>query len=34
MAKRQASWVHFPVELCEGRAEDIPLEDHASTTWS
>ena len=29
MAQRQASWVHFPVELCEGRAEDIPLEDRA-----
>jgi ubiquinone/menaquinone biosynthesis C-methylase UbiE len=29
MAKRRASWVHFPIELCEGYAEDIPLEDHA-----
>jgi ubiquinone/menaquinone biosynthesis C-methylase UbiE len=29
MAQRQASWVHFPVELCEGHAEDIPLEDGA-----
>ena len=29
MAKRQSSWVHFPVELSEGRAEDIPLEDRA-----
>ena len=23
------AWVHFPVELTEGRAEDIPLDDHA-----
>ncbi|HLT02842.1 MAG TPA: class I SAM-dependent methyltransferase [Geminicoccaceae bacterium] len=29
MAKRQASWVHFPVELGTGYAEDIPLEDHS-----
>jgi ubiquinone/menaquinone biosynthesis C-methylase UbiE len=29
MATRHASWVHFPVELCEGHAEDIPLDDHA-----
>jgi ubiquinone/menaquinone biosynthesis C-methylase UbiE len=29
MAKRQASWVHFPVELCEGSAEGIPLENEA-----
>ena len=29
VAKRHASWVHFPVELSEGRAEDIPLEDRA-----
>ena len=29
MAKRHSSWVHFPVELSEGRAENIPLEDHA-----
>jgi ubiquinone/menaquinone biosynthesis C-methylase UbiE len=29
MAKRHASWVHFPVELCEGSAEDIPLENEA-----
>ena len=29
MARRQATWVHFPVELSEGRAEDIPLDDHA-----
>ena len=29
MAKRHSSWVHFPVELSEGRAEDIPLEDRA-----
>jgi ubiquinone/menaquinone biosynthesis C-methylase UbiE len=29
VAKRHATWVHFPVELCVGCAEDIPLEDHA-----
>lgn len=29
MAKRHADWVHFPVELSEGHAEDIPLEDRA-----
>jgi ubiquinone/menaquinone biosynthesis C-methylase UbiE len=29
MAKRHSSWVHFPVELSEGRAEDIPLDDGA-----
>jgi ubiquinone/menaquinone biosynthesis C-methylase UbiE len=29
VAKGHASWVHFPVELCQGCAEDIPLEDHA-----
>jgi ubiquinone/menaquinone biosynthesis C-methylase UbiE len=29
MARRHATWVHFPVELSEGCAEDIPLEDHA-----
>jgi ubiquinone/menaquinone biosynthesis C-methylase UbiE len=29
MARRQASWVHFPVELCEGHAEEIPLDDSA-----
>jgi ubiquinone/menaquinone biosynthesis C-methylase UbiE len=29
MAKRHSAWVHFPVELSEGRAEDIPLEDRA-----
>ena len=29
MAKRHSSWVHFPVELSEGHAEDIPLEDRA-----
>lgn len=26
-AKRHASWVHFPVELAEGEAEDLPLDD-------
>jgi ubiquinone/menaquinone biosynthesis C-methylase UbiE len=29
MAKVRSSWVHFRVELSEGRAEDIPLEDRA-----
>jgi ubiquinone/menaquinone biosynthesis C-methylase UbiE len=29
MARRHSTWVHFPVELTEGRAEDIPLDDHA-----
>jgi ubiquinone/menaquinone biosynthesis C-methylase UbiE len=29
MAKQHSSWVHFPVELSEGRAEDIPLGDRA-----
>ena len=29
MAKRRSSWVHFPVELSEGRAEDIPLDEGA-----
>jgi ubiquinone/menaquinone biosynthesis C-methylase UbiE len=29
MAKRRSSWVHFRVELSEGRAEEIPLEDRA-----
>jgi ubiquinone/menaquinone biosynthesis C-methylase UbiE len=38
MAKRRSSWVHFPVELSEGRAEDIPLEnravDHVVMSWT
>ncbi|HZA66120.1 MAG TPA: class I SAM-dependent methyltransferase [Geminicoccaceae bacterium] len=38
MARRQATWVHFPVELSEGRAEDIPLDDltvdHVVMTWT
>jgi ubiquinone/menaquinone biosynthesis C-methylase UbiE len=29
MARAHATWVHFPVELNEGRAEEIPLDDHA-----
>jgi ubiquinone/menaquinone biosynthesis C-methylase UbiE len=29
MARRHSTWVHFRVELTEGRAEDIPLDDHA-----
>jgi ubiquinone/menaquinone biosynthesis C-methylase UbiE len=29
MARAQAAWVHFPVSLGEGRAEDLPLDDHA-----
>jgi ubiquinone/menaquinone biosynthesis C-methylase UbiE len=29
MAKRRSAWVHFPVELSQGRAEDIPLENGA-----
>ena len=38
MAQRHASWVHFPVELSEGSAEDIPLEDgavdHVVMSWT
>jgi ubiquinone/menaquinone biosynthesis C-methylase UbiE len=38
MAKRHSSWVHFPVELSEGRAEDIPLDDgavdHVVMSWT
>jgi ubiquinone/menaquinone biosynthesis C-methylase UbiE len=38
MAKRRSSWVHFPVELSEGRAEEIPLEnravDHVVMSWT
>ena len=29
MARRHAAWTHFPVELAEGRAEDIPLDDRS-----
>jgi ubiquinone/menaquinone biosynthesis C-methylase UbiE len=38
MARRQITWVHFPVELTEGRAEDIPLDDaavdHVVMSWT
>lgn len=38
MAKRHSSWVHFPVELSEGRAENIPLDaatvDHVVMSWT
>jgi ubiquinone/menaquinone biosynthesis C-methylase UbiE len=38
MARRHTTWVHFPVELSEGRAEDIPLDDravdHVVMTWT
>jgi len=38
MAKRRSSWVHFPVELSQGRAEDIPLDagavDHVVMSWT
>jgi ubiquinone/menaquinone biosynthesis C-methylase UbiE len=38
IAKRHSSWVHFPVELSEGRAEDIPLDDgavdHVVMSWT
>lgn len=38
MAHRHAAWVHFPVELIEGRAEDLPLADRsvdcAVMTWT
>jgi ubiquinone/menaquinone biosynthesis C-methylase UbiE len=38
MARAHATWVHFPVELSEGRAEDIPLDDgavdHVIMTWT
>lgn len=37
-ARRHAAWVHFPVQLIEGRAEDLPLEDRsvdcAVMTWT
>jgi ubiquinone/menaquinone biosynthesis C-methylase UbiE len=28
-ARTQAAWVHFPVSLAQGRAEDLPLDDHS-----
>jgi ubiquinone/menaquinone biosynthesis C-methylase UbiE len=38
MARAHSTWVHFPVELSEGCAEDIPLDDrtvdHAVMTWT
>lgn len=38
MARRHVSWVHFPVQLREGGAEALPLDDatidSAVTTWS
>src|SRR5918995_3785303 len=38
IAKRHSSWVHFPVELSEGRAEDIALDDgavdHVVMSWT
>jgi ubiquinone/menaquinone biosynthesis C-methylase UbiE len=38
MARRQITWMHFPVELNEGRAEDIPLDDaavdHVVMSWT
>jgi ubiquinone/menaquinone biosynthesis C-methylase UbiE len=38
IARRHSTWVHFPVELSEGRAEDIPLEaaavDHVVMSWT
>ena len=38
IAKRHSVWVHFPVELSEGRAEDIPLDaaavDHVVMSWT
>ena len=38
MARRHGAWTHFPVELSEGRAEDIPLDDrsvdHVVMTWT
>ena len=37
-ARRSAAWVHFPVRLVEGRAEDLPLEDASIdcvvTSWT
>ena len=29
MARAQAAWVHFPVSLGEGRAENLPLDDRS-----
>jgi ubiquinone/menaquinone biosynthesis C-methylase UbiE len=29
MARAQAAWVHFPVSLGEGRAEELPLDDRS-----
>jgi ubiquinone/menaquinone biosynthesis C-methylase UbiE len=38
IARRHSVWVHFPVELNEGRAEDIPLDDaavdHVVMSWT
>ena len=38
IAKRHSVWAHFPVELSEGRAEDIPLDaaavDHVVMSWT
>jgi ubiquinone/menaquinone biosynthesis C-methylase UbiE len=38
MARKHTAWTHFPVELTEGRAEDIPLDDrsvdHVVMTWT
>ena len=34
MARAHSTWAHFPVELSEGRAENIPLDDRAVDTWS
>lgn len=38
MARRHAAWTHFPVELCEGGAEALPLEnrsvDSVVMTWT
>jgi ubiquinone/menaquinone biosynthesis C-methylase UbiE len=37
-ARKQAAWVHFPVRLMEGEAENLPLEDRSIdsvvTTWT
>lgn len=38
LARRHATWVHFPVQLREGGAEDLPLDDDvidtAVMTWT
>jgi ubiquinone/menaquinone biosynthesis C-methylase UbiE len=38
IARRHSTWVHFPVELSQGRAEDIPLDaaavDHVVMSWT